>query len=272
MDLSSLTSLLPAQVTLASMIKFIGIAVAVLIIVCLIFRLIFGKNSPLNKAICAGIGVLCIYILTIIIYSLQIGGLERFLVPLPFVKFSGSYLYLMPLSSANYSEISGQILSMVILVLLYHVADGFIRERDDISALRWLFRRAICTIAAMAIHYLVSELTQDFLPELLRAYGPILLLVCLLSSFMLGFVSLILSLVLTVANPILCLLFTFFFRNKFGRQISKALLSASILTALVALLGHFGYDVILITPSALTSYIPLLAALMALWYIIGRKL
>ena len=272
MDLSSLTSLLPARITFVTMIKFIGLVVVALIIVCLIIRLFFGKHSALNRAISASIGVLCIYILTIIIYSLNIDDLMRFLVPLPFVKFSGSHLYLMTLAGTNFPLICSQILSMVILVLLYNIVDGLIPDNNETSPVVWFILRFVSIITAMAGHYLITKLTQSFLPALLSAYGPILLLACLISSILVGAVGLFLSLVLTVVNPIFGLLFSFFFRNKLGRQISKATLSASILTALVTMLDHFGYDVILISPTALTSYIPLLAALMALWYIIRRKL
>ena len=42
-------------------------------------------------------------------------------------------------------------------------------------------------------------------------------------------------------------------------------------TALVAVLGHFGYSIISISITSLLSYIPMLAVLVGLWFLIGRK-
>ena len=270
--MSTLTSLLPAQITFSSMLKFIGIVIAAIVVISLIFRLFFGRKSALNQAVCAGIGVLCIYVLTIVIYTFSPGNLERYLVPLPFVKFSDNYLYLMSFSWADFDLICTQVLNMVILVLLYNLADSILPDGVETSAITWFILRFLTIIAAMLVHYFVTGMTRSFLPSVLVSYGPTILLVCLIASMLMGVLSLILGLVLTVVNPIFGLLFTFFFSNKFGKQLSKAMLTSFILTALVAVLDRFGYGIISISASALLSYIPLLAVLMALWYLIGRKL
>lgn len=272
MDFTTLTSQIPAQITFSAMIKFIAVSAAVIMALVFVFRLLFGRKSALNKAICAGIGVLCIYVLTIVIYTFSPGGLERFLVPLPFVKFSDSYLHLMTLSTTQFPEICSQILSMVILVLLYNLTDSVLPDGEETSTVTWFVLRFLTIVTAMVVHYLVTVLTASFLPELLVSYGPTILLFCLVASLLMGALSLILGLVLTVVNPIFGLLFTFFFSNKFGKQLSKAMLTTLILSALVVLLNRFGYSIISISASALLSYIPLLAVLAGLWYMIGRKL
>lgn len=272
MDLSTLTSVLPAQLTLSSMVKFIAIIAAALFAIGLIFRLVFGRHSALNKAICAGIGVLCIYILTVVIYTFNPAGLEKFLTPLPFVKLSDSYLYLIDFSQTDFSVTCSQVLTMVILVLIYNLADAALPNGEEASPLGWFLLRYMTIIAAMLIHSFISGLTSSFLPDLLVSYGPTILIVCLIASMLMGALSLILGLVLTVVNPIFGILFSFFFSNKFGKQLSKAMLTTFLLGVFVAILGHFGFSIISIHASALLSYIPLLAVLMALWYVIGRKL
>jgi len=269
MDSITLTSLIPAEISLGSMIKFIAFLVCILMIAGLIFRLLLGRNSALNKALCAGIGVLCIYVMTVIVYTFSPGNLEEYLAPLPFVKFSGAYIYLMPLSDVAFSSICAEILSMVILVLLYNLADSLLPDGE--SLITWFVLRFLTIVAAMGAHYFVTSVTQSFLPELLVAYGPTILLVCLIASLLVGVVGAILGLLLTVLNPIFGILFTFFFSNKFGKQLSKAMLTTSVLTALVLFLNRFGYSVISISPAALLSYIPLLAVLLGCWCLIGRK-
>ena len=272
MDFSALTSFLPAQITFTTVIKFLALASGAILVLGLLFRLLFGRKSALNKAVCAAIGVLCIYVVTMIVYTFSPGNLEQYLVPLPFVKFSGSYLYLMSFAGTDFSAVCTQILNMVILVFLYNLVDALLPDGEEASPVNWFLLRYLTIIAAMLIHYVVTSLTRSFLPDLLVTYGPAILLVCLVASLLMGVFSLILGLVLTVVNPIFGLLFTFFFSNKIGKQLSKAMLTAGILSILVAVLGHFGFSIISISATALLSYIPLLAVLMALWYFIGRKL
>ena len=270
MDLHNLTSLIPAEITFLSMAKFIGILLLSAFAVSLIFRILFGKGSALNRAVSASMGILCVFILTIVIYTFRIEAFEHYLVPLPFVKFSGDYLYILPLSGTEFSVICSEMLSMVILALLYNFADSLLP--DGKQPLTWFVFRFLTVSLAIAIHYMLSVLTDSFLPELIVSYAPTILLICLTASLLAGILGVLLGLVLTVVNPIFGLLYGFFFSNKLGKQISKAMLTTAILTALVAVLGHLEYNVICISASALASYIPLLGVLLLLWYLIGCKL
>ena len=272
MDITTLTSFLPVQITLSGMIKFIAILIIGSTVINLVFRIFFGRRSSLNQAFCATLGILCIYVVTIVVYTFSPGNLEQFLVPLPFVKFSGQSMYLMNLQNSDFPVICSQILSMVILVLLYNLTDSLLPNSEDASPVSWFVVRFLNIIGAMVIHYFLSAITESFLPALLVSYGPTILLFCLVISLLVGVIGTLLGLLLTIANPIIGLLFSFFFSSKLGKQLSKALLSSAILTALVALLSHFGYSFISINATSLLSYIPLLAVMLALWYVINRKL
>lgn len=269
MDLTPLNSLLPTHITLGSALKFIAIIAAITFAASLVIRLLFGRNSASNKAVCAGIGVLCVYVLTVIVYTFSPGNLEQYLVPLPFVKFSGEYMYLMAFPDAALPAICAEVMSMVILVFLYNLTDTLLPDGE--SPVTWFILRGLTIVAAMAVHYFITELTNDFLPELLISYGPTILLFCLVISLLTGIIGVLLGLVMTVVNPIFGLLFSFFFSGRIGKQISKAMLTTLLLTALVAVLGHFGYNIISISTASLLSYIPMLAVLVTLWFLIGRK-
>lgn len=269
MDLQNLTSLIPAEITFFSVIKFAGILILAAFVAGLVFRILFGKGSAINRAVSASMGILCIYIMTIAIYTFNPAGLERYLVPLPFVKFSGSYLYILPIRSSDFSVICSEILSMVILALLYNLVDAILP--DGKRALSWFIHRFLTVSVAIAVHYVVTTLTESFLPDLLVRYGPALLVICLIASLLAGLLGSILRLILTVVNPVLGILSLFFFSNRFGKQIAKAMLTTALLCALVAVLELFGYTVICISASALPSYIPLLGVLLLLWYLIACK-
>lgn len=267
--LTNLTSL-AADLDFVSALKFIGILVIAMVVLGFIGRAIFGSRSSLNQSISLAMGILCVYALTIVVYTFNPHGLSRFLAPLPFVTFSGEVLYIFSFASADFPLICAQILSMVILAFLVNMMDSFMPRGKHV--LGWLFYRTLTVLLAMVLHYIVTWLFNTFLSGVLVSYGPMILLGTLVIMISLGLLKFILGLVLTVANPLLGALYAFFFSNKFGKQLSKALLTTLILCILVYALNYLGYSAISISPAALQAYIPLIVALLFLWYLIGHIL
>ena len=140
------------------------------------------------------------------------------------------------------------------------------------TKIRWFILRFLSVVLSIWLHYGITWVLETYLPGVLVTYAPILLLTVLLVSVMIGFLNIVLSLVMVLMNPIFGILYTFFFSNIFGKQISKAILSAALVTALLFVLEAFGYGIICISATALLSYLPLLIALLALWYLIGHLL
>ena len=102
---------------------------------------------------------------------------------------------------------------------------------------------------------------------------PLLLLLFLLVFMVFsGVISLVLGLILTLNSPFLGAMYTFFFSNIVGKQVSKAIFTTVILCGIVYLMEFFGYTVITITAAALMTYIPLALVLLRLWYLIGHVL
>ena len=268
MDISTLTALVPAQISFGTVMKCIAVFAAAVIAAGILFRLFFGRRSSLNRAICAGIGVLCVYVLTVIVYTFSPGNMDRFLAPLPLIEFSGDLLYLTNMPDTPFPVVCADILSLVILVLLYNMTDSMLPDGE--STLTWFLLRGLTIATAMVVHYFATLLTRNYLPELLVAYGPTILLILLIISLLAGLVGALLELLVVVVNPILGILFHFFFSSGLGKQISKAMLTTGILTGLAAALSSLGYGIISIAPAALLSYIPLLLILIALWWILER--
>ena len=266
MDISTLTAIVPAQISFGTTMKYLAIFAAAAIAAGLLFRIFLGRRSALNRAICAGIGVLCVYVMTVIVYTFSPGNLERFLVPLPFIDFSGDLLYLLAVSGTDFPTICADILSLVMLILIYNLVDNMLPDGE--TAITWLLFRSLTIVTAMVAHYFITLLTHEFLPELLVSYGPTILLILLVTSLLGGLLGALLGLLLVFVNPILGFLFHFFFGSGLGKQISKAMLTTGLLTGLAVTLNQFGYSVISISAAALLSYIPLLLILIALWWIL----
>ena len=135
MDLtpSTLTSYLPTEVDLLSMLQFILIFAAAALLLGIFGRVILGKLSDLNHAVSSAMGIFCIYAVTIVVYIFNPGDLADFLSPLPFVSFSGEYMTLFSFQSAEFTAICSQLLSMVILAFLVNLLDSWIPEEERIK-------------------------------------------------------------------------------------------------------------------------------------------
>lgn len=268
--ISQLTSLIPVELDLISTLKFIAMIAAAGLVISILGRLVFGKHSALNHAVSSSMGIVFVYVATVVIYTFNPQGLSRFLAPLPFVGFSGDYLYLFNFRLAAFPDLCSEVLSLILLAFLVNCIDSIIPKGK--TKIRWFILRFLSVVLSIWLHYGITWVLETYLPGVLVTYAPILLLTVLLVSVMIGFLNIVLSLVMVLMNPIFGILYTFFFSNIFGKQISKAILSAALVTALLFVLEAFGYGIICISATALLSYLPLLIALLALWYLIGHLL
>lgn len=268
--IATLTSLIPAEVDFMSMLKFICVFAAGALIIGFLARLFLGKRSSLNHAVSSAMGILFVYAVTVLIYTFNPVDLAQHLAPLPFVTFEGDTLYLMSFRTMGFPAICSQVLSMVILAFFVNLLDSFIPKGKRITG--WYLLRFLTVILAIVVHAVVSWLFNTYLPDLLVTYAPMILLGILAAMLILSVLNIILSVVLTVVNPIIGAAYTFFFSNIIGKQLTKAVLSTALLCAVVYALEHFGYVAISIAGTALGNYIPLIAALLVLWYLIGHVL
>lgn len=263
-------SYLPAQVDLVTAALFMLYFAAGSLILGGLGRVVLGKRSSLNHSLSSAMGILFIYALTITVYTFRPWNLEALLSPLPFVTFSGDYLIIFPIADAHLPALCSEVLSLVILAFLVNLLDTFIPKGK--TAPGWYLLRFVSVIASMALHLAVSWAFRTYLPGVLVTYAPAILLIVLAFMMLSGILNLILGLVITMTNPFLGAMYTFFFSNIVGKQLSKAAFTSAILCAVVYLLEYFGYTVICITSAALMAYIPLAIVLLVLWYLIGHVL
>ena len=261
---------MPAELDLISAAKFMLYFAAASLILGGLSRLVLGKQSSLNHALSSSMAILFIYALTIVVYTFKPWNLELFLSPLPFVTFAGDYLILLPFFDTAFPALCTEILSLVILAFLINLVDTFIPKGD--SVLGWFFLRVLTVILSMGLHFGASWAVETYLPEVLLNYAPMILLGLLLFMVFSGAISLILGMLLTLGNPFLGAMYTFFFSNIVGKQVSKAIFTTVILCGIIYLMGFFGYTVIAITAAALITYIPLVLVFLLLWYLIGHVL
>ena len=261
--LNRLSALVPSELDWIGIGKFILILVLGIFAVGFVLKKTVGKDSLLNKSICAGIGILFLYGLSIVVYSFNPTGLARLLSRLPYVIFSGDKLYLFVFKGTNLSTICSQALGMLILSFLYHLMDDFLPRGKGGY---WLLYRVLTILISIALHFVCVWAINTFLTGPLLSHAPTVVMVILGAFFLLGALKLLLGVVLTIANPIIGGIYAFFFSNKIGRQLTRALLTTLLLSILVMVLQSLGYGVVSATASAFIAYIPVMLILLGLWY------
>lgn len=256
------------NLNIENFLKAIAMLFAALLILAVAGRFIFGKRSALILAVSSAIGILFVYAVTVVL-----GGageeFQKFIAPLPFVTIENETMVLFSFK-ADYTVVCTQVLSMIILSFLMNLADGWLPTGKHI--LSWVFFRCLGVVIALILHLIVTGLLTNYLPEGLVTYAPVILLAILVLMLLTGALKFLVGLVLTTVNPLIAALYTFFFANVVGKQVTKAILTTGILAILVLALQKMGIVAISIASAALAAYIPLIILLVVLWYIVGKLL
>lgn len=248
--------------------KAVGMLIGALLILAVVGRFVFGKRSTLCRAVSSVIGILFIYAITVVLGDAG-DQFQKFLAPLPFVTIENDAMVLFNFQ-ADYTVVCTQVLSMIILSFLMNLADGWLPTGKHIIS--WVFFRCLGVVIALVLHLVVTGLLTTYLPEGLVTYAPVILLAILVLMLLTGALKFLVGLVLTTVNPLIAALYTFFFANVVGKQITKAILTTGILAGLVWVLQEMGIVTISIAAAALAAYIPLIILLVVLWYIVGKLL
>ena len=263
-------SYLPVEVDLMSAAQFMLYFSAICMILGVMGRLVLGKRSSLNLSVSSAMGILFIYAMTVVIYTFHPWNLDALLSPLPFATFSGDYLILLPITDVQFPALCTQVLSLVVLAFLVNLVDTIVPKGKNL--ITWLLLRLLTMGVCMGLHLVVNWAFRTYLPNVLVTYAPMILLLILCLCLLSGIVNLLLGMVIAVTNPFLGAMYTFFFSNLVGKQVSKAVFSSAIICAVLYLLDLFGYTVICVSAAALLTYIPLALILLVLWYLIGSVL
>lgn len=244
-----------------------GILIAALLLLSVLGRICFGKHSTMGGAASSVIGIFMIYAIAIVLHTLKL-PLGSLLAPLPMITLQGESLLFFSFATSGFPAICTQLVNVIILAFLMNILDRWIPKGKNIFL--WLLLRILTIVAAMICHLIVTNLLVAFLPAGFMAYSAIILLAVLLLMLLTGALKVVVGVALTTVNPIIAALYTFFFANLVGKQITKAVVTTGILAGIVFGLEYFGITALSIAAAALVAYIPLLLILLVVWYIMGR--
>ncbi|MBQ3215112.1 MAG: hypothetical protein IJB11_03235 [Oscillospiraceae bacterium] len=266
---SFIDSITPEAFNGRDFLKFAAFFIIGMLVISLVGRLILGKKSTLNRSVCCAISILCMYVVNVVIYSLGL-KLDAILAPLPFVSLSGDYLLIDDLLYSGFSSICTKVLNMLILAFLVGLLDSWLPQGKKL--LSWFAFRVLSVVLAMCLHYVVSMALLAIVPQGVITFAPAVLIIILVAAILLGSLKILVGGALAIISPILGVLYTFFFSNIVGKQLSKAVLTTAILSGLVCLLNYFEICAIYIGSAVLIAYLPLLLVVLVLWYVISHLL
>lgn len=242
-----------------------GILLVGTIIFGSIGRFVFGKRSMLAGALSSSIGIIFVYAFNIVLYSAG-AQYHRFIAPLPFISINGDSMSLFNFFSADYTVICSELLSMIILAFLVNLIDRWLPTGKNLFT--WTLFRVLTVMLAQAAHLVVTGLISTYLPHGLLTYAPAILLGILVLMLLTGALKILVGVILSTVNPLIAALYTFFFANIIGKQVTKAVLTTGILALLVLALQYFGITTVFIALPVLVVYIPFVILLLLLWYLV----
>ena len=243
-----------------------GVLILAMLLTGTIGRLAFGKRSVIGGAVSSSIAILFIYALT---FALNCGGseFEALVTPLPFVTISSNAVYVHSFSG-DFSYICNQLLSMVILAFSVNLVDSWLPRGTNLFT--WLLFRIMTVCLGLLLHLAALYLFNTYAPAEIQTYAPIILLGILVILILTGTLKLLVGVILVSVNPVIAALYTFFFSNIFGKQITEAVLTTALLAALIFLLNYLSIFMISIVQAALIALIPFTLILMVLWFIANK--
>lgn len=235
-----------------------------------VFRLFFGTHCLVNRSISGFLNVLFVYAVTVAVYTLRPWNLTQYLSPLPFAIFREDILIVTSSACSTLSLLCSQLISLIILCFIIHLIN-FVLPNGR-SFIGWLFFRLIAVALAIVLNLAANWALNTFLPDMIATSAPVILMAVLAVAILVSLFNPLLCILFTVANPVIGLLYTFFFSNTIGKNLTRAVLSAALTCALFYLMQYAGFGVIDITHRALLIYSPFAAALLGVWFVFDYKL
>ncbi|MBE6926192.1 MAG: hypothetical protein E7461_05045 [Ruminococcaceae bacterium] len=230
-------------------------------------RLVFGKRSLLGTAVSSSIAIVFLYALTAVLLALG-AKYARFTAPLPFVTMEGEVLSFFSFANSDSTAISVQLLNMVILSFVVSLADRFLPRGKNF--LVWLLMRILTVCFGLIAHLLLTIFLGTLVPEGIAQYASTILLILLGVMVLTGALKFLVGFALGVVNPIIGALYTFFFANIVGKQLTRSIVTTLIVTLLVFCLEKLGIASVGISLESLLLYIPYGAGLLGLWYLCNK--
>ena len=234
-----------------------------------VMRVFFGKQAKITRAVSASLSILMIYLAAVLLY-LFLPHYRAELASLPFVTVDQYRFAVWQISALSDGLLYGSLLRLFLLAVLVNLLETLLPQGDSFG--KWYLWRCLTALTALVLYKLLCGLLEEYCPALLFQWAKPAVLLLWALILLSGVLKLLMTLVLTVVNPVIGALYAFFFSNLVGRQFSKAILTTLILTGFVGVLNRIGFYQFAFSDFSLLSYGPACIILIGTLYLFGRFL
>lgn len=250
-----------------SFLKLAGILLLSAVLISAVSRFIFRKQTLLSSSISSSIAIIFIYVTMVLILTVA-SDLHFLVTPLPLVSITAERIEFFRFTDAAFPTVTAQLLAMIILAFLVNLIESWLPRGKNIFS--WTWWRLLTVVIGFMLHYGANWLIHKYLPDGIIQYAPMILLIILVVMLLTGALRFVLGLILATVNPLIAALYTFFFATLIGKQITKAVLTAGILSGVILLMQNMGITFLSLMPEALVAYVPFLLLLIPVWYLISK--
>lgn len=266
---------LPGDVTFLKTMAFVLVFALAVFFISLLSHFALGKDSSLKHSLTSGLGIIMLYAMCVVIFIFSPRDFSHYLNHLPIGTFrlneaGEQILQLNSLRNLTLPELSYEVLRIFLLAVMINMLGNVTPK--NMRLLGWILFRLFMLGCSIVLNYAMFKAIDMFAPFLLRSYAPMILLSILAFSFAMGFIKFLMAMVLTVINPIFGAFYTFFFKSKFGKCLSRAIGSTAIILLMLFVFEKLGYSTLPIHPGVLSSYVPFTLSMFFLWVLVGRIL
>jgi len=228
-----------------------------------VLRLIFGKGSCVVLSVSACTQVALVYLCAACLYA-QIPSVRIAMPVLPFLDLRPDCLSLIDIPSMSAQNFFPSLLQLYILVLFVNLLEDILPRGQRLFS--WILLRFLRVCCSLGMYMGVCALVSRFAPEIFGIWSGWILITIWLLIGLLGLSKGLLTLIAAVINPVLGLLFAFFFTNLFGKQMSKSILTCLLSVIIFSVLNEAGFSVFPISGISLPVLGPCLLMIFTVLY------
>lgn len=251
---------------------FLLLVCAIVLIIRFALKVIFKKAEHMQRALSISMNIVLIYCIFALCHTFNPLGIQEYLgrLTLPFIRFEDDKLLFLFSIHDTFPEVCTQILCMIFLAFL--VSQVFEFKPGNVTPLGLKCARLIAALFFIGVYYgayrvmmkLVSYIPDYFLP-----YLPIGALCVLAVLYILGWLKRVMVKMLVTLNPTFEGLSGFFFTNRFGKHVTRAMYTTFFLTLLTIGFEWAQISELSISPAGLWDGILILVSVLILWGTVG---
>lgn len=264
-----ITTIMPDATGLVSVLQLVFVGALVIFGIGAILRSIFGKGSALTRSVSATLSILIAYLAAVLLY-LFMPSLRVNVNQLPFLTVTGEKVLLWDIASLSESLLYASLVRMGILALLVNLLETLLPQGHKF--LTWYLWRCVTVLGSLLLYGLICELINRFIPAVFGEWAVYVLIGFWAAILLTGILKVLLSIVLTVINPVIGALYTFFFSNIVGKQFSKSILTTILTALIVNALNRYGMNQFAFSDFSLAAYGPTCVIVVVVLYLFGKLL